>query len=96
MVMFMIKTVLLATKQQGPEVPRAVAASIDQRANSPRDVSSTLKREGRNRRIRDPYVRWCGRTAEANPSASYPIIHPASEEIIERENGEETVREVPA
>jgi hypothetical protein len=21
----------------------------------------------------EPYVRWCGRTAEANPSASYPI-----------------------
>ena len=23
----------------------------------------------------EPYVRWCGRTAEANPSASYPISH---------------------
>jgi hypothetical protein len=26
-----------------------------------------------NRRDTEPYVRWCGRTAEANPSASYPI-----------------------
>ena len=35
----------LATKQQRPEVPRAVATSIGQRANSQRNVSSPRKRE---------------------------------------------------
>ena len=48
-------------------VPRAVAASIGQRANSPRDASSPRERGGRNRRIRDPYVRRCGRTAGVTP-----------------------------
>ena len=28
----------------------------------------------------EPYVRWCGRTAEVNPSASYPMVKPSGSE----------------